>query len=156
MAHEVILTDFELRMAAEVGFRRLLESRSTHQNRHGLDERTWDIDIEGACGELAFAKATGKYWNGGVGTYKLGDVGQFQIRTSTLPGARLIVRDNDSYADVFVLVTGKMGHYTIHGYIRGEDAKDNNEWRTGAGNGRAPAWFVPQEALKPLKIKTAA
>lgn len=68
------------------------------------------IHIEGSCGEMAFAKATGMYWSGKVGTFQIGgDVRKYQIRTRSEADHDLLIRpkDMEKHANaIFVLVIG--------------------------------------------------
>lgn len=147
---EIVLSDAEMTMAANVGvMRRISSIKQKLKNIIKLTEyEKWGIDICGAFGEMAVAKALGLYWEGGVDTFKAPDIGQFQVRSSRHTNGRLIVRDNDHDDDIFILVVGKAPSFEIVGWIKGKDAKtdaylDNpNELR--------PAWFVPQEALHPI------
>lgn len=147
----VTLDDFELLQAAQVGIRRHIEAvTSGRPDRHGFDGSTgWQIHCEGACGELALAKAMNKHWSGSVNTFSSGgDVGRVQVRTRSKHDYELLVRDKDSDDDKFVLVTGTAPTYHIHGWIAGVDAK-RVEWRQTHGN-RPGAYFVPQSELTPI------
>jgi hypothetical protein len=149
---EVVLTPAESMMAAAVGA--LRHAESLHANRrdaHGLrtDADGQSLHILGAAGELAVARVLGRYWGGDVCNFKRADVGaSVQVRTRSRPDYDLIVRDDDDPADVFVLVTGTPTRLSVHGWIRGGDAR-RPEWRQTHG-GRPAAWFVPQSALHPL------
>lgn len=150
MTTTVTLTQFELWLAATVGMRRQVEAlRKGLPEQHGHTGSGWNEHIEGACGELVVAKALDRYWNGSVNTFRAGgDVGAIQVRTRSRAEYELIVRPNDDDAAVFVLVTGAAPRYTIHGWIRGADAK-RPAWRRAYG-GRPPAFFVPHASLHAL------
>jgi hypothetical protein len=145
-------------MAAQIGVLRQLEAvRKGLPDRHGFDGDTgWTIHIEGAAGEIAAAKALGLYWGGTVNTFKTeGDVGNIEVRTRSKPHYDLLVRDNDKNESVFVLVTGKSPKYNVVGWILGKDAK-KTEWYADYGN-RPPAYFVPQNCLRPIEeLKNAS
>jgi len=143
----IFLTDQEGRIAALVGVERHIQSRRRcYQNRYGAKENeSWQIDIEGACGEMAVAKYLGIYWGGHTGTFKKADVGNNQVRTTSEPNGRLIVRERDNPEQRYWLVIGTFPNYWIHGYIKGEDAQ-RDEWLDDPDN-RPPAWFVPREFL---------
>lgn len=151
---EVTLDWYELQMAANVGLARQIESlrRGLH-DAHGLkDEAGWNLHIEGAAGEIAFAKAAGKYWGGSVNTFKDPDLGgRIQIRTRS-GGVRnsLIVRPGDDDQDIFVLVIGRSPKFLVAGWMLGQVAK-NQAWMQTYG-GRPAAYFVPREELWPLPI----
>jgi hypothetical protein len=145
------LTDQEREAATAVGSRRHAEAvKKRLPDRHGFRGDSLQIHVEGACGELAAAKALGLPWDGPVNTFKRGgDVGDLQVRTRSNHAWDLIVRPDDRDGDVFVLVTGLTPRFRVHGWIRGVDAK-KDAWRKTYG-GRPPAYFVPQRALRPLE-----
>ena len=146
---EVKLTFGELQMASAIGCsRNLCAITKGFKNQSGLgDGFDWQVNVEGACGELALAKILNVYWSGSVNTFKSGgDVGEFQVRTRSKPHYDLIIRDSDKDdSSIFWLVTGCSPVYTIHGWIICGDAK-KSEWKQDYG-GRIPAYFVPQKAL---------
>ena len=153
----VTLEWFEVLLAATVGVRRQLEAlRSGRPDCHGFDGATgWQVHIEGACGEMAFAKATGRYWSGSINTFKAGgDVGNIQVRTRSRDDYDLIVRDDDRDEDIFVLVIGKAPTFRVVGWIQGAEAK-RPSWRHVYG-ARPPAFFVPQAALFPISRSLAS
>jgi hypothetical protein len=139
-------------MVFSVALQRQLEAmKADRPNRYGAngDGLTKQLEkhIEGAGGELAFAKTRGLYWNGSVNTYRDGgDVGAVQVRTRLQAHYDLIVRESDRDEDWFVLMIGQLPVYRFMGYIRGIDAK-RDEWLADHG-GHGRAWFVPQDALK--------
>jgi hypothetical protein len=145
----ITLSWAELSIASQVGIRRNLEAmRAGHKPKHGFTGSTWDIHIEGACGEMALAKALGIYWNGSVNTFKAGgDVGNHQVRTRSKDTYDLIVRHDDRDDDIFWLVTGVAPVYNVVGHIKGRDAKQDR-FRQSYG-GRPEAWFVPSQFLTP-------
>ena len=147
---KVKLEYHEALIAAEVGMRRQLAALG-RPDAHGFDgENGWTVHIEGAGGEMAFAKSADLYWNGSVNTYKVGgDVGLIQVRTRSKHDYDLIVRHDDRDEDIFVLVTGKMPNYQIRGWIQGGEAKQD-EWVKTHG-GRPAAWFVPAAKLKGIE-----
>ncbi len=139
----VKLFPHEIEMAALVGLRRRMESlnfKDTSQGKH-----LWEQDIQGAAAELAVAKHLNRYWDGSVNTYKRGDVGFLQVRSTPLLDGSLIVREGDADNDVFVLVVGSIPTFRVVGSISARDAKDTSFRR--APNGRPAAYFVPQSAL---------
>ena len=153
----VTLTWEEMKEAATVGICRNVESlRQGDKNAHGYDgSDTWTVNIEGACAELAFAKAMGIKGDGGINTYKAADVGNdWQVRWSPEHGNRLIVRSNDSDDHRFVLVSGQSPSFRIQGWRRGRDAK-RPYWRE-APCGRPAAYFVPKNCLRPIDPILAA
>ena len=152
-SNEVTLTESEMLTAALIGCRRqigaLLENRTPSAAFRGA---SWEIHIQGAAGELAFARFRNLFWSGSIGTYRRGgDVGDIQIRTRSQPHYDLIVRDGDRDDDVFVLVVGIIPRFRIIGWIYGRDAKQP-QYRKEYG-GRPSAFFVPQSALRPFEAQ---
>lgn len=145
------LTQAEMFMAAMVGTQRRIESTfSQRRDAAGYsDSNGWDIDIEGAAAELAVAKYFGKHWGGSLNTFKLSDVGNYQIRSTTLESGRLIIRPSDMATDTFIFVVGKSPVLKIVGYILGADARRHEYWMNPSN--RPGAWFVPQSVLSPIE-----
>ena len=153
MTGEVTLSNYELFAAASVGIRRQIEAlQNGLPDSAGFEGEGWSNHVEGAAGEMAFAKYRDRYWSGSVGTFKEGgDVGDVQIRTRSKSGYDLIVRDGDRDDDYFVLVVGTAPRFRIVGWIRAADAKQP-QWRQEHG-GRPGAYFVPQSALHPFETR---
>ncbi len=145
MGLDVGLNPWEFARAATVGVQRQIAALLKPHTGY-TPKDPWGSHIEGACGELGFAKGLNFYWDGGVNTYSLGqDVFLYQVRTRSLPTNDLIIRPQDKDDDVFVLVVGKAPNFTIVGWIFGFEAKQKQFWQvTEQGD---PAWFVPQAAL---------
>lgn len=139
----------EVYQAASVGILRRIESRRLNlSGGRAMNGNGWTNDIEGACAELALAKYLGVYWNGGVNTFKAGDVGKFQVRYSQYYDARLVVRTNDAPGDIYVLVVGGEGNYTLVGWCAGERAREVGSWENP--NGYEYAWWVDQRDLSSM------
>lgn len=142
----VILTWHEAAMASDIGRLRQLSSvKSGRQDAHGYQGAGWSEHIEGACGEMAVAKALGVYWNGSIDSFQADDLPGMQIKTRSRHDYELLVRPGDNDESVFVLVTGQCPEYEIRGWIKGGDAK-RQEWLRDYG-GRPPAYFVPHDSL---------
>lgn len=124
--------------------------RKGYQNKHGMVGRGWTEGIEGTCAEVAVAKALGIFWDGGVGEFKGPDVSDnLQVRWTDKSTNKLIVRDADRDENTYILVIGECPEYNIVGWIEGTEAKQ--ERYLFGPNGRPPAYFVPQEDLKPIE-----
>ena len=146
---KVKLSWHELAMASEIGrLRNLANIKNARQDRTGQTRYDWHNHIEGACGELAVAKALGRYWDGSIDTFKAPDLCGFQVRTA-LTHKSLIIRPSDADDENFVLVTANSPNYYIHGWIRGMEGKQKQYWQNW--NNRPPAWFIPIEALNPIE-----
>lgn len=144
---KIALEKHELRIAGMVAVERRLASMGVMDDQHGYDgTNAFEQEFQSAAAEVAFAKGMDSFYDGSVNTFKRPDVGRFQVRHTSLPDGKLIVRRNDPDQDIFVLVTGSAPEFEIVGGIRGQDAM-KEEYRQSP-NGRPPAWFVPQDKLK--------
>lgn len=145
----VKLNQYEMIEAGNIGMlRRILSLNKLNDRMHSPYSNPWQIDMEGAMAEMAYAKAMGVYWPAGVGTFKAPDVGSVQVRATERHDNSLIIRSNDKDEDVYVLVTGSAPQYNIVGWIRGADGKNPSFVKTP--NGGAPAYFVPQSKLRSM------
>lgn len=146
----VTLTWHEVRMAAEIGLIRQIQNLSNgRKDRFGCSpDEGWGPHIEGACGEMAVAKAFGIFWSGALGNLKADDVGKLQVRTRSKSHYELILHPDDYDDRPFVHVTGLAPEFVIVGWIIGRDGKRTEFWGDPAG-GR-PAFFVPVKVLRPL------
>lgn len=149
---EITLSPSEMYHAAMVGItRQCTNLRDRRQDAYGaLKDMGWQLHVEGACGEKAFAKMLGIYWSGAIGDLSADDVGQFQVRTNSRSDGDLIMHYDDPGDRIFVLMTGLAPTYTFRGWQWGEQSKQDSFWRESApGKGRA-AFFVPQSYLRGL------
>ena len=143
---EVTLSWHEAAMASHVGWMRHLAAiKAGKPDLHGFDGDGWSEHCEGACGEIAVAKALDTFWDGSVNTWKSDDLPGIQVRTRSRHEFDLIVRPSDDDDARWVLVTGKCPHYRVHGWITGHEAK-RSEWLQRYG-GRPAAYFVPSSNL---------
>lgn len=138
-------------MASTVGLMRNIAAiKRDLPDKNGHEGAGWNLHIEGACGELAAAKAMKLYWAGGINNFKNGgDVGKLQVRTRSKPDYELIICNDDADDDTFVLVVGQCPAYDVIGKIRACDGK-KDEWICEHGH-RPAAWFVPQKVLDPIE-----
>lgn len=144
----------EVHMAATVGILRNIQAlKQGRPQCHGAkDEEMWRYHVEGAAGELAFSKAMNIHWEAHSNVFKVPDIGSnLQIRTRSHDDWDLIVRDNDSDDEIFILLVGEIPNYRVVGWIRGVDAK-RAEWYKDMGKRGKPAYFVPQEYLNPIEL----
>lgn len=141
----VELTWPEVLQAAHVGvLRQVFALRHDKQDRYGCAD-SWTSHINGACGELAAAKALGLFWSGAIGDLRARDVGPYQIRATERLDGCLILHPDDDDNHPFVLVVGSGQHYRLAGWILAREGKQDCWWR-----GPRPAWFVPQSELQPM------
>jgi len=151
----VQLSRAEQAAAGRPGFERCCSSVVRgDNNKHGMDPKVtdiWSTDIHASQAEYAVARELKLPWTGLVERSPV-DVGDnIQVRHSPWDGASLIVRKGDDSGHIYVLVTGgREGRFTIHGYMRGFEAKVDEFWSGPGLAGRPPAWFVPQSELLPL------
>lgn len=150
MTHRGVLVELspsEQMLAALIAcMRQITDVRDGRQPAHGAgDEFAWHYNIIGALGEVAVAKDRDCFWSGAQGRLRAPDVGALQVRATPEEDGRLIVRKNDPDDVRFVLVVGVVPCLRLVGWMLGKDAK-RDEWRANP-NGRASAWFVPQDAL---------
>lgn len=145
----ITLTNREMAMGADCGLMRniaaLIDQR---EDAHGFDDADggWNVHIEGACGEIAVAKALGRFWSPSVNTFAAPDIGHdIQVRTRSRHDYDLLIRPKDKPQHLFVLVTGRAPSFMVRGYILCSDAR-RDEWMQEYG-GRPSAWFVPQKQL---------
>jgi hypothetical protein len=144
------LTPSQLMVGALVGSMRQLKAID-RPNAHGLsdDDDGWGKHIEGACGEIAAAQATHRYWPASVNTFKTEpDVEGFDVRTRSKHTWDLLLREVDDISRVYVLVTGRAPEFIVRGWAHGVEAKSPQYIQT-YGN-RPPAYFYPQQKLHPL------
>jgi hypothetical protein len=108
-------------------------------------------EVTGAAGELAVGKWSGSFFVPSVNTYHrvpdcLEDV---EVRSTRLAKGCLIVRDNDADDRRYVLAIVDGDTIRLAGWMHGRDAKCD-EWFQNPHE-RRPAWFVPQEKLRPME-----
>lgn len=153
----VRLTHEEALEAARRGAARKLRALALgRRHRWGYDGTdNWTAHIEAVGSEMAVAKLLGRYYVDTADPDYDGDVGaRLQVRHTTRSTGRLIVHPTDPDDHFYVLVTGELPAYDIHGGMYARDCK-REEWWTDPGTGR-PAFFVPQDALRPLRQPVAA
>jgi hypothetical protein len=151
----VELTPVEMEIAVLVAAKRQIENLTRcRQDKHGAPRDSgWSLHIEGAAGEMAVAKWSGRYWNGNLSDLDADDVGRVQVRTRSRHDYDLIIHPADPSDRAFVLVTGLAPRFMLRGWVWGREGKVPEYWRDPAG-GR-PAFFVPQSALRPMTKPTA-
>lgn len=152
----VTLEPWELLLAATEAGRRWSSSAARSADDRGGQARSLDQDVAGVCGELAFAKWSGRYWTGGA--RGAGDVGGVEVRCRRAAPQdeepALIVQPYDERnrpESPFVLVVGGGTTYRIVGWTTPRLARAMVGEGTAAiadpGNVGRLAIFVPQPAL---------
>lgn len=149
----VDLTHEELLVAGIVGVMRQADAlKRQRPSAHGYDEKDpWTKHVEGAAAEMAVAKVTNRYWSPLKAGALYGgpvDVGRMiQVRQTKRGDGCLLLHRSDADDHVFVLVIGSPPSFDVVGWIKAKDGKRPEFWRTFTGR---PAFFVPQEALRPV------
>jgi hypothetical protein len=153
MVFDVHLTPYEQLMAVHVGVARRLKSvwRGC-RDRYGIKgEEVWFANINGACGECAFAKWLGIYWNGSEGVFKVPDVGDYYVRTMSRHSFDLLMRPDDNDG-LYVMVTGMGLEFKIQGWLSWPNEYKKEENLTDEKGRRGePAWFVPKSYLRDIR-----
>lgn len=150
MIYRTRLNKFELAIANKIAEMKQSEAvKNNRKDQHGFDgENGLEIHGIGACGEIAFAKLMGVYWDGSINTFgSCGDVGEFQVRTTDSREKHLIIRPGDKNCDTFVSVRAEDSNYYVMGYQNAAYAK-RKEWLKDTENGRPPMYLVPDEELR--------
>jgi hypothetical protein len=148
---KIYLTEQELRTALNSGLDRRVEQLKHNAARdlHATDMGPWETDFQAAAAEMAVARYLNTYWDGGLNSFKAADVaGNIQVRWSPRYNACLIIRPNDRPDHNYVLVTGSIPVFSICGWVSGESARSLVQPSTKGGG--PPAWFVPQDKLRPI------
>lgn len=148
MTVKVELSPNMIRWGATVGLLRHAQNIEFNRDPGSRPvELGWQNHIEGALGEIAFAKWANLFPSGAF-TLNAVDVGRFEVRTRSRQGYDLIVHPKDKDDAIFILVVGIDGTYELQGWIRGADAKQQRHWNEPV-KGRA-AFFVRREFLNPM------
>lgn len=109
----------------------------------------------GYYGEAAFAQWMGVPWrphdsDSWLNGYLGADVAGYEVRTSTLVTARLIITPRDPDVGVFVLVIDRLPRFDICGLFPALEAKTHSEWwEVHRENGGG--WYVPRSALRRIE-----
>lgn len=125
---------------AQMRYHKAVTDKAT-SNFNGYSIQT---DIDAACAELAVAKALNIYFKGAA-PYQVDLGANIEVRHSAEHGNRLIVREKDDTDSIYVFVTGNTPYMYIRGWMPGVEAKQDKYYTSP--NGKAAAWFVPQNDL---------
>lgn len=148
MSPVVELQWYEIQMGAYVGIARHIRSFKLSQtNKVQNKDFGWHTDIEGACAEVATAKYLNIYWDGSVDTFKLPDVGNFQVKHTQHPGGSLIFRKELDPSYFYILVTGSRPLYTLRGFMLGEKCMKDEYLSNPNNTKNGEAFFFPQNKL---------
>ena len=120
--------------------------QDTHPN---AAEDAWTYQIEGVAGEMAFCAALGLWYPFRVGAVNGADVRGVEVRTMRRHHWDLKVKLDANDETPHVLVTGRIPHFEVRGWVFGHEAK-REEWIRDYQNRGQPAYYVPQSQLRPL------
>ena len=145
----VELTMAEIMQAANVGvMRRIQRLKSGIHLRHGLKTGSeWQLFIDGALAECAFAKFMNVYWQG-CGDINGDDVGEYEVRSTRHENGMLLIHKSDKDDSKYYLLTGCEGKYKVRGWMYGRDAKQDKYWKQVTE--RPPSFYIPQNELNPV------
>lgn len=147
---EVRLSLTEANAAAMIGVLRNLRSVfDDRKDKLNIGKGYFQAHIEGALGEMAVAKALNIHNPLTVNTFKDADLGVcLQVRTRSEHWHDLIVRENDSSDEIYILCTGSCPEFKVHGWVYGSEAMRDEYLKNHGEYG--DAWFVPADKLRPL------
>jgi hypothetical protein len=153
----VLLSTGELHIAAMIGCHREIQNLAMgRKHTYGAtQDLVWGRHIEGAAGEMAFAKWSNKFWSGNLGDLKASDVGNAEIRTRSNHNWQLFLHKEDPDDRVFILVTGLAPEFRLRGWIWGREGKRPEYWSDPTRKNR-PAYFVPNAVLRPMTVSARA
>lgn len=161
----VTLSPSEVASAALIGvMRNLAAKRAGRTPAYGADRGQsaplW-CDILGAMGEAAVAKSLDRYFLG-TGSFRGADVGPWQVRTTAMPSAPLILHPSDRdergqtpFVGVQYLGPVDCGEsFVVSGWALPAEVATDEFWCDPTGKGR-PAFFVPAAVLRPIETLPA-
>ena len=146
----VTLSASEIRFAAQVGAARRTESLLAKYERPVISSRgDWQMDILGAIGEMAVAKALNVYWTPSVNTFKLPDIGTLNVRATEHNNGRLLLRPGDP-PGIYVLVVVRKAECNVAGWIESDLAR-NAMYQSRPDLDGPLCWAVPMADLHPIE-----
>jgi hypothetical protein len=135
----------------------------TDKNGLAPKDRWWTA-IEGACGEIAFARAYGLFWHGGLNQRADDlryDVAGYDVKTMSSFSYLLRIRPDEAAKPIWYgMVRGVAPRFEVHGCYWGRDALEHPEWlsdlqpvghpATTQPKKRPPAYLIPMSELRPV------
>jgi len=102
-------------------------------------------EVSGCLGELAIGRWMDKYPFSVFEERKMGDVGEFEVRTTAYATGKLLLSKDDNPERKYLLVTLPDYHTAvIVGWMWGYEVQQDQYWDTKI---RIPAYMVPQKDL---------
>lgn len=148
---DITLSEWEAKIGAAIGTEREIQYRFYCDWDHADGRRAdvgWQTQVEGACGEVAAAKALGLYWPATVNTFKDEyDLADFEVRTRSKHHYGLLVRDNDPDDRRFILVTGECPYYKVWGWATAAEVRRHGTRLNPGNDGRPPFWVLDDKTL---------
>lgn len=143
-----ILTPTDIRHAGGIGLSRHIAMLPASWEHGYKKDAGWDEDVEGACGEYAFALAMRLRWPARVSEGKKPNVAGLSVQTTKYIGTGCLIVRKDSLDIPQVLVVGKAPQYRVIGWFGKEEAMIPKFLRNP--HHKSEAWFVPQKYLRDL------
>jgi len=131
MSNVVTLNDGDLMLARQIALMRtgLNRANEVKSNQFG-DSNSWENEILGVLGEMAFGKRFNLYLDlsfnirKGGSDFRARDGRTTDVKTTELEHGRLMVpawkKDPSKKSDLYALVTGKFPTFTMRGYATHE------------------------------------
>lgn len=147
---------WEMRACIDEAALRMAVSADKNANHANVRERDYFTrltdEIVGSASEMAVCKAIKATWTPSINSKsKEPDiVPNIGVRSTVNENGSLILRPQDPDNYYFFLVTGTPPAINVIGYIKCAEGKRDEWWRDP--NGHGGAWFVPQEALRKVKV----
>ena len=145
----VTLEPHEIFLASQVGVLRRYTSIADGMKDRAGRKMDFSADIDGAAGEMAFAKGMNLYWSGGNKTFSVPDVGIVEVKTAR-SSVELPVYEHIPDDRIVALVFGNMPKFRIVGWIYAKDAKKIVPL-SNKGLGYQSAHFVTEDKLRPIQ-----
>lgn len=149
----VHLTEAEVQRAADMGVAQVIRAMfGGMHHRDGSRFPAWQSQITGFLGEMAVSKAMGLPFAPDLTGFKrVADVGMYEVRSTSLPDGKLLVKPADRMTRRFLHVRVLVPDCVIVGWIRGFDAQDVGLWNQNLYGG---AWLVADAHLRPFTINS--
>lgn len=150
MVNQIIVTlnQYEMTHASLAGCQRRINSMGKRPQFYGAEDRKnfWEIDVIGMIAEMAVAKAFDLYWQPGTDkrlSELRGDVGEFQVRSTTHRTGHLFLHPNDKDANYFLAIV-KDNRVLLPGWIGKQEGLEVGQLR------EHDTYWVSQDELRPM------
>jgi hypothetical protein len=126
-----------------------------HGKRSGRSLRIRIGDgVMGVMAELACAQMLNLAWfPGGRDITRNQEVGGFiEARGTEHTNGHLVIYQDDSERGIYALIINQYPHFTLAGFLVGQDGKDLQYWKEDCNN---PSFWIPQDKLSSLDAALA-